>query len=101
MKKRAMKKWIPKNTIYCKDCKWRRFLGTFKCHMNPPNEKGWVKCNVSSGCVPTDCWDGDEITKCRLHIYRCDYLGYTDAEQRSLLWDGCKECGVHYPKDFK
>ena len=28
------------------------------------------------------------------------HQGLTDKEQDSLLWDGCKECGVHYPKDY-
>ena len=29
MKKRAMKKWIPRNTIYCGSCKWRSFSSKF------------------------------------------------------------------------
>ena len=35
MKKRAMKKYIPKNTVYCGNCKWRHFLGTICLHRNP------------------------------------------------------------------
>jgi len=34
MKKRAMKKYIPKNTMYCGNCKWRHFLGTIYLHRN-------------------------------------------------------------------
>ena len=35
MKKRAMKKYIPKDTVYCGDCRWRHFLGTIFLHRNP------------------------------------------------------------------
>lgn len=76
MKKRAMKKWIPKNPCYCyniigKDvdgsakiniCKWHR---VDKKHYN--QENGY-----------------------------CIYLGKGDWQESgtSLLWDKCKECGI-------
>lgn len=98
MKKRAMKKWIPKDTCYCGNCKWRHFLGEIKHHKNPPNEKGWEVCQYANECAK-ECHSGGS-TNCAALVYRCDYLGLTDKEQDSLLWDGCKECGVHYPKDY-
>lgn len=100
MKKRVMKKYIPKNTVYCGNCKWRHYVKTVKYHMNPPNENGWEKCTCTSGCEETYCWT-DSCTSCCVEVWRCDYLGFTDTNQDSLLWDGCKECGVHYPKGYR
>ena len=97
MKKRAMKKWIPKDTVYCGDCKWRHYLGEIKHHKNPPNEKGWEQCQYANECK-NECHTGGD-TNCTSLVFKCDYLGMVDKEQDSLLWDGCKECGVHYPKD--
>lgn len=81
MKKRAMKKWIPKNTCYCyniidktkegklttKNCKWYKYLKSIS------GFKSYEK------------------------VFKCEYLGYIDYEQDSLLWDKCKECGI---KDY-
>lgn len=64
MKKRSMKKWIPKG-LYCKGCKWRNIVG-------------YVQPKVGM----------------TYSIYRCEYMNYTDFEEDSLLWDGVKECGV-------
>lgn len=100
MKKRVMKKYIPKNTIYCGSCKWRHYLGTVKYHINPPDEAGWEKCNLPDGCDKNDCWT-DSCTSCYSEIWKCDYLGLIDKQQETLLWHGCKECGVHYPKDYR
>ena len=36
----------------------------------------------------------------QLYKRKCDYLGMIDKEQDSLLWDGCKECSIRYPKDL-
>lgn len=72
MKKRAMKKWIPKDTVYCykfisktdniEMCKW---------WANNPNK-------------PEQCSG------------YCKYLkqGDWECEGLSLLWDKCKECNV-------
>lgn len=74
MKKRAMKKWIPKDTPYCyvvlgaaggiriKPCRWHR---TSKKHEK--QENGY-----------------------------CMYLHEGDWQSKgmSLLWDMCKECGI-------
>ena len=76
MKKRAMKKWIPKG-MYCHrngtknqtNCKWRKYITT-------------VKRDSSS---------------CRDIVYKCEYMNFIDWEQKSLLWDACKECGI---KDY-
>jgi hypothetical protein len=70
MKKRAMKKWIPKNTSYCyenkniKSCKWLSFNKT--------------KDEQLSGY--------------------CKYLHSGDwmEDGTTLLWDECKECSCHY-----
>jgi len=69
MKKRAMKKWIPKDTCYCyenkniKTCKWLSFNKT--------------KHKQLSGY--------------------CKYLNIGDwmEDGTILLWDECKECGIH------
>lgn len=91
MKKRSMKKWIPKG-MYCHGdgskkrpyCKWLRYLGTVK--------RDKSNCKYSKDCNEK-CWSTSEAS-CDNHIYRCDYLKYTDFNQDSLLWDECKECGV-------
>lgn len=72
MKKRAMKKWIPANTMYCyegllgkenyKPCKWWR--------------KNKNKDEFNSGYCMYLC-KGD---------WNMNYL--------SLLWDQCKECNT-------
>lgn len=107
MKKRAMKKWIPKDTIYCGDCKWLKYMETRILHKNP-NALEIIdkympgttvqKCQHSDICE-SDCWTTSQ-THCKVEVWRCEYMGLTDYEQDSLLWDGCKECGVHMPKDW-
>ena len=86
MKKRAMKKWIPKETGCCYGhlvkvkgswglkyvghCKWRKL----RKHIDKEygTEKEWY----------------------------CAYLGKFDDElECGLLWDACKECGEHYETD--
>lgn len=71
MKKRAMKKWIPKKTCYCynvdkygnrKNCKWLRF-----------NENKVHQDNGYCMFLKTGDWF---------------------KEGTMLLWDGCKECGI-------
>ena len=71
MKKRAMKKWIPKKTVYCytrhKDksitpCKW------WSLRRNKPTQDNGFCLYLNSGD-----WE----------------YSYT-----SLLWDMCKECGI-------
>lgn len=85
MKKRAMKKWIPKNTLYCLNCKWRWFVKIV--YLNKTN------CKFADECSDK-CWSSPE-TSCRNRVYRCDYLSFTDWNEETLLWDGCKECGEH------
>ena len=74
MKKRAMKKYIPKNTFYC----YARHSGTF-----------------------TPCkWYSTNENKNKQDNGFCRYIGSGDwqAEYTSLLFDMCKECGVSYFK---
>ena len=90
MKKRKMKKYIPKNTIYCRDCRWWKFLGVNEMYLGDckwRNEEG--KCE--------DCGQTAE-SRCVSPIIRCEYLGITDRHSDTLLWDRCKECNEHYPK---
>lgn len=55
MKKRAMKKWIPRNTRYCGNCKWRSFSSKL-----PEYENGFCKyLGKSDYQLPTSfLWDG-------------------------------------------
>ena len=105
MKKRAMKKWIPKNTIYCDGCKWRKYIKTRFLHKNPEELKvHGLKNVVVERCKYADecegkCWTNEQ-TRCYTEVWRCEYMGYTDYDQDSLLWDGCKECGVYMPKEW-
>lgn len=87
MKKRVMKKYIPKG-IYCYDengtCKWMKRIGYRKIHR--------INCEFANECEEK-CWESYD-TQCQLFVYRCEYLKYTDFEEESLLWDFCKECNV-------
>lgn len=85
MKKRAMKKWIPKGTPYCNNCKWHKYIKTIKYHRD-------TYCPHAKECEEK-CWTTFN-TSCHVNVYRCEYLKYTDWNEDSLLWDGCKECGV-------
>ena len=66
MKKRTMKKWIPKNTCYCYDSK---------------KICKWLSINKNK--------------EYQLNGY-CKYLKLGDWEENGteLIWDQCKECGV-------
>ena len=90
MKKRAMKKWIPKG-MYCYSgehkCKWRKYYKTIK--LDKSNCKNAYDCDEI-------CWSKPE-NSCKIIIYGCKYMNYIDYAGESFLWDQCKECGV---KDF-
>jgi len=111
MKKRAMKKWIPKNTPYCGGCKWHKYIRTdYVCkpeykdniiksikEANEKYNKEYIIPDKTIDCKHTDCkyecWtDGSNC--CSHKVYKCEYLKYTDLEEYSLLWDGIKACGV-------
>lgn len=91
MKKRTMKKWIPKG-MYCHGsgtkknsyCKWRKYITIIK--------RDKSNCKHAKTCEDI-CWTRPD-NSCRNVIYRCEYLKYTDFTQESLLWDACKECGI-------
>ena len=84
MKKRAMKKWIPKNTVYCYE------------HLERINRDSWgmkyvghCKWRVRKKHKPDEYGIEEE--------WFCKYLGRFDSELGcGLLWDACKECGEHY-----
>lgn len=83
MNQRIMKKKIPKHTVYCDDCPHRQFINYLVLNRQT--------CRFSSEC--------EQMTPCHcrpLLVYRCAYLKWTDYEEQSLLWDGCKECGVSH-----
>lgn len=86
MKKRTMKKWIPKETSYCGSCKWRKYIG-IKEHY-----KG--SCYFRETCKVKDKCGIEPQYMCQNTVWKCKYLNYTDYNQTSLLWDGCKECGI-------
>lgn len=70
MKKRAMKKWIPKDTVYCyeyKNGKIKRICKWWKMRKDKDKQENGY----------------------------CLYLKEGDWEDKrvSLLWDLCKECG--------
>ena len=71
MKKREMRKRIPYG-IYC-------------C-------EGYDREGNHAAC-PWFRWD-EQAQACR-----CTYLRMTSDRANDLLWDGCKECNVHYDDD--
>lgn len=91
MKKRAMKKWIPKGS-YCygngtkkyPNCKWRKYIGTIK--------RNKANCEFAQECNK-ECWSTPN-TSCSNIVYKCEYIKYIDWTQDTLLWDACKECGI-------
>ena len=91
MKKRAMKKWIPKG-MYCHgngtkkypNCKWRKYITAIK--------KNKANCEYANKCSE-ECWSKPS-NSCYNLVYKCEYMKYIDWTQDSLLWDACKECGV-------
>lgn len=70
MKKRAMRKRIPYG-LYC---------------------NGYDRDGNSVGC-PWFRWGA------QAHACRCVYLRMTSDGVTDLLWDGCKECDVHFDDD--
>lgn len=88
MNKLDMEKLIPKNTPYCDNCPWRKFIKTIEYNHNEKN------CPYNGDCEDEGkCWTTPK-TSCRVRVYRCEYLDYTDWTEESLLWDGCKECDI-------
>jgi len=86
MKKRSMKKWIPKDTCYCYDsitnkaCKWWNKIGI--------KQYDESNCEHYNECETRKCKD------CSCIIVYCKYLNYIDDKEDSLLWDMVKECGL-------
>ena len=82
MKKRAMKKWIPRNTRYCGNCKWRSLSSKL-----PAYENGFCKYLEKSDYQLNEIYNKDSV----------DIFPYIDLHfPTSLLWDGCKECDIGY-----
>lgn len=83
MKKRAMKKWIPRG-CYCDSCKWWHHIKTIKlnrsnCEYTECKEVCWTKPNNS----------------CGVQVVKCDYMNYIDKNEDTYLFDQVKECGEH------
>lgn len=74
MKKRAMKKYIPKNTLYCYTVKY---------------------VNGKRKVTPCKYWSLNNNKPEQSNGY-CKFLKAGDWEDNGtlLLWDQCKECGV-------
>ena len=77
MKKRKMKKYIPKNTDYCGKCKNRVYAGRVKDFIICPKEIGSKEMIE----VPTS-----------YDVYRCRYIGKTTLEDLEFD-DELKICG--------
>lgn len=91
MKKRSMKKWIPRG-CYCDGCKYWHHINTIR--LNKSN------CDVAEGCKE-ECWSTLE-NSCRARVIKCDYINYTDKYEETLLCEGIKECGKHdFDKDYE
>ena len=84
------KSLIPKGTIYCYGengaCPYHRYIETIKLYENNGENCEYRKtCDGICGTEPNN--------SCKILVYRCEYMDYTDKEQESLLWDSIKECG--------
>lgn len=82
MKKRAMKKYIPRDTDYC----YSRFKFN-KCGM--PIRTGHCK-NLQFKGFKIDYYTWDKENPIKVPIYRCRYTGTEPL-------DDCKDCCVGYP----
>lgn len=76
MKKRTMKKWIPKNTCYCENCKWRRINKTKNSQENGYcmylGTGDWVENGTDliwDGCK--DCGEHMELHELMKLWWRC------------------------------
>ena len=98
MKKRAMKKWIPKNTHYCyqfkrvvRDTEGKPWIITSTCR-----NYVYFKAVDDEVCIPNS--NGDmEYHPVKRAVYRCRYTGIT-TEEDYLLDDQCKVCGEKEPR---
>lgn len=98
MKKRAMKKWIPRNTDYC-----YAKIKFNKCGMPYRSEycKNLIFDHICHDVilVPKEKDSNEMIEKpCTWIVYRCKYTGITTLEDASL-YDDCKCCGIGYSLD--
>lgn len=84
---------IPKG-IYCYDengtCPYYEEVGTLYFSNKP--EKKELLCDIFS-----ECTKDDPTTRCvcPTKVIRCRYLDFTDFEEKTLLWDKVKECGIN------
>lgn len=94
MTKEDMAMQIPKG-FYCNGtdfhCPWYKHVGTIKLH-KPPVPEGYFLCNWSDNCKES-CFT-DKHNSCRHEVVKCEYLGITDWEENTHLWDACKQCDV-------
>ena len=82
-----MKKWIPKNTVYCHGCRWHRYIKTLYLHASPtttklmpPSGYTWSLCDYRDDCEnKARCWTTPEYS-CSNAVYRCEYLGITEQQ---------------------
>lgn len=94
-----MKKWIPKDTLYCYST-----IKFKKCGM--PYRSNYCRnlvfdhiCNDTM-TVPKELGSNETMEiPCKWKVYRCRYTGANTLED-SCLYDDCKCCGVREPKDI-
>ena len=78
MKKRSMKKYIPRNTDSCRDCKNYIYSHTINDYMICPKEVGSMEIIE----IPV-----------KTSVYKCRYTRRNTLED-ACLNDKCKTCGV-------
>ena len=95
MKKRSMKKWIPKG-MYCDNCKWHSYKKNL-----PYQENRYCKYLNKSDYQLNEEYNKQEIKMLVNDVNAEYYDKETTIEKEfdlhfpiSLLWDGCKECGI-------
>ena len=91
MKKRVMKKWIPKNTMYCYKIKSRNSDGSFKVEYC--KHFGYLRTIRDFITSP----EGVRLMAVDKKVYICKFTGIT-TEDDFCLYDSCKVCGAGEPK---
>lgn len=80
MKKRAMKKYIPRETMYCDGCKNYIYFKIVNDYMVYPKNGNKETIKIS----------------CKYIAHKCRYTNVSD-ERDALLYDQCKVCNVGIP----
>lgn len=84
LKKALMWIKIPRG-IYCDGCPYWHFIRVREIYKES-------NCQWKDDCK--ELCGLDNSHKCKCNVIKCDYLDFIDSDEKTLLWDGCKECGV-------